>query len=174
MKPFSVITWRLVFIFFFLTSLSASPAQHVSAIQPNPFLVADLNTTPQHSYPYPFMPDGAVSYFFTYNYGQQLWIDKAPRLYQTDGTQAGTHIVKSIGPGDDSADTPQSMKYAKFGDYLFFSAYNGDHQAYEVWRTDGTTENTIAVPISSTDGGSLASFLLLTANRHCRQKHLVS
>lgn len=65
--------------------------------------------------------------------GRELWF--------SDGTAAGTYLVKDIvsGPGDSSI----SRMYAWDGWY-YFSVYDGVHGS-ELWRTDGTSAGTSLV-----------------------------
>lgn len=60
-------------------------------------------------------------------------------LYVSDGTEAGTQLVKKINPNGSSA----IYSLAVYNNQLFFSAnYNGD---YELWRSDGTASGTYLV-----------------------------
>ncbi|HMT96322.1 MAG TPA: CARDB domain-containing protein [Ferruginibacter sp.] len=64
-------------------------------------------------------------------------------LWKTDGTEAGTVMVKDINPGL-PASTPQF--FIEMGGYLFFTAYSaGNITNRELWRTDGTEAGTIMV-----------------------------
>jgi ELWxxDGT repeat protein len=66
------------------------------------------------------------------NYGNEWWV--------TDGTDAGTHIVKDINPG-----TPGSNPYATetniWHDKMYFGANDGVNGT-ELWVTDGTDADT--------------------------------
>lgn len=62
-------------------------------------------------------------------------------LYFSDGTQAGTHILKDIMPGVGGSD-PVSFKL--FQNKLFFTADDGS-AGRELWVTDGTTVGTYLV-----------------------------
>lgn len=71
---------------------------------------------------------------YTTAHGRELWV--------TDGTLAGTHIVRDIHRGEGSAflyDTPVLMQSA--GNVLFFAADDGVH-GFEPWRSDGTEAGT--------------------------------
>jgi ELWxxDGT repeat protein len=70
--------------------------------------------------------------FFRVNDGINGW-----ELWTSDGTEAGTYLVKDINPGTSSAD-PQN--FALFNGMLYFSANGG--QGMELWRSDGTAEGT--------------------------------
>ena len=68
--------------------------------------------------------------------GDELWV--------SDGTEAGTKLVKDIEPtiseyGDPYGSSPSNL--IEFQDRLFFSASNSE-QGNELWVTDGTTEGT--------------------------------
>lgn len=66
-------------------------------------------------------------------HGKELW--------KSDGTRAGTVLVKDIHPQDyDSA--PSDLTAA--GDHVFFRARDGVH-GQELWRSDGTAEGTTLV-----------------------------
>ncbi|MCJ8279168.1 MAG: hypothetical protein MJK14_04315, partial [Rivularia sp. ALOHA_DT_140] len=52
----------------------------------------------------------------------------------TDGTEAGTNLVKDINPGTESSDIAD---FKFFEDKLYFSAENGE-SGRELWVTDGT------------------------------------
>jgi ELWxxDGT repeat protein len=60
-------------------------------------------------------------------------------LWTTDGTVAGSHLVKDIQPGDKGS-SPSSM--LTVGDKVYFTADDGVH-GLELWRTDGTGEGTV-------------------------------
>jgi len=67
-------------------------------------------------------------------------------LWKTDGTTAGTVMVKDIWTGS-SGSTPQAGNPANFfqyGDVTLFSATNGT-AGNELWKTDGTAAGTVMV-----------------------------
>ena len=62
-------------------------------------------------------------------------------LWRSDGTEAGTVIVKDIYPGRDWSE-PASL--TDVGDTLYFDAYDGIH-GHELWTSDGTAAGTVMV-----------------------------
>src|SRR5215213_2150377 len=62
-------------------------------------------------------------------------------LWRSDGTRAGTVLVKDIRPGGYSSN-PSSL--AVVGDRVFFTARDGRH-GQELWRSDGTRAGTVLV-----------------------------
>src|SRR5688500_16423639 len=64
-----------------------------------------------------------------------------PEVWRTDGTPAGTTLVKDIRPG--AADSlPRSFLVA--GSTLYFVADDGAH-GEELWKSDGTSAGTLLV-----------------------------
>jgi ELWxxDGT repeat protein len=67
--------------------------------------------------------------------GRELWI--------SDGTAAGTTLLKDINPGAESSN-PSDFIITE--DYVYFFANGGLlPSGKEIWRTDGTTEGTVRV-----------------------------
>jgi ELWxxDGT repeat protein len=62
-------------------------------------------------------------------------------LWRSDGTPAGTVLLKDIHPGSGTSN-PAYLTVA--GGQLFFSAYEPTH-GIELWKTDGTTAGTVLV-----------------------------
>ena len=61
-------------------------------------------------------------------------------LWKSDGTAAGTVMVKDIGHG--STDSPTSL--TNVNGTLYFAADDGVHGA-ELWKSDGTAAGTVMV-----------------------------
>lgn len=64
---------------------------------------------------------------------------KGRELWTSDGTAAGTTLVKDINPGKYKGSTPADM--ASVGRRLYFSANDGVH-GRELWRSNGTSAST--------------------------------
>ena len=104
-------------------------------------LVKDIN--PNSSYGYPsgsnlYEPTvvGATLFFTADDgtTGRELW--------KTDGTEAGTVLVRDINPDANPFGGPGGL--AAVGPTLFFSANDGTTGA-ELWKSDGTTAGTVLV-----------------------------
>lgn len=82
----------------------------------------------------PHMPGGILFFAADTAHGSELWV--------SDGTTAGTHIVKDIIPGDSSGTTGlrQLMTYGR----LYFTAKDN-----ELWVSNGTDTGTYAINADS-------------------------
>jgi ELWxxDGT repeat protein len=70
--------------------------------------------------------------------GQELW--------KSDGTAAGTVLVKDINTGTTAASNSNPTNFTFFNNQVFFTASNGtDVNGSEIWKTDGTTAGTLIV-----------------------------
>ena len=70
----------------------------------------------------------------------------------TDGTTAGTHLVKDINPNSGS-----SVHFVSVGDTLLSAANDGTHGS-EPWTTDGTTAGTYLIKDINPGSGSAAAY----------------
>ena len=76
------------------------------------------------------------------NYGDELWI--------SDGTVAGTTLLKDINPNSGSS---SPSKFILYNGQIYFTAY--DYRGTELWKTDGTNVGTLLVKdINVTASGS--------------------
>ena len=104
-------------------------------------LVKDINPT-DRTYRYPNIPiiDNLTEFngqlFFVANdeiTGNELWV--------SDGTTAGTKLLKDINPEITSYEGSEPSKFTEFNGQLFFVANDGT-TGNELWVTDGTTDGT--------------------------------
>lgn len=62
-------------------------------------------------------------------------------LWKSDGTAAGTVLVKDINPGYNQGSVP--IDFFEFNGQLYFSADDGSTSGREIWKTDGTSTGTV-------------------------------
>ena len=77
--------------------------------------------------------------FFTADdgvHGRELW--------KSDGTRAGTVLVKDIDPRRATTTTKRPASLTDVGGTLFFTADDGVHGP-ELWKSDGTKAGTVLV-----------------------------
>ncbi len=126
-------------------------------------LIRDINGTPNGLSPGAPVVIGGVAYFTgtTINEGTELW--------RTDGTAAGTYLVRDIAVGTGSSNI---SSLTNFNGKLYFSATNVN-SGQELWMSDGTTAGTVLVwDINTNVAGSsspanftvIGSTLYFTAN----------
>jgi ELWxxDGT repeat protein len=106
-----------------------------------PFLVRNLGTTPfdyrQYGWapnPHPFMRSGNLLFFGA----TEPW--DGYELWKTDGTAAGTSLVRDIWPGGPTNQQPDLL-LADLNGTLLFNATDGV-MGVELWRSDGTADGT--------------------------------
>jgi ELWxxDGT repeat protein len=101
--------------------------------------------------PAEFVQVGDVTYFSasTPTTGRELW--------RSDGTAAGTHIVRDVTIGTGSSN-PQLL--TALGDRLYFVVQEPDHQGQQLWTTDGTAAGTHLVKAVSNGSASPPRFTL--------------
>ena len=129
----------------FICLLIFSTTAPVSA-DDGPLLVKDLNPAADpesDAYPAPVLVWQNLLYFVADDgvHGSELW--------QSDGTVAGTVLVKDINPTG-SADP---AAFTIFQDQLYFAADDGTH-GVELWRSDGTSDGTVLVKDIRPDSAS--------------------
>ena len=101
-----------------------------------PFLVKDIRPGGYSSSPGSLTALGNTLYFSANDgvNGTELW--------KSDGTAAGTVLVKDIFPSVSWSSSPRYL--TAVGNTLFFSANDGVN-GEELWRSDGTAAGTVLV-----------------------------
>lgn len=66
-------------------------------------------------------------------------------MWRTNGTAAGTTLVKDIVPGAAGSNEAEEYQLFSNGSYLLFAAQNAA-LGVELWKSDGSTTGTIALP----------------------------
>lgn len=82
-------------------------------------------------------------------------------LWRSDGTVAGTIMVKDIRASGSNSSSP--INFAKMGDAIYFQANDGIHN-YELWRSDGTGAGTVLVKDIKLGGASRPKELTVVGN----------
>jgi len=108
-----------------------------------PQLFVDLNTDTLSSTPRDAAAVGSTLYF-TANDGM-----RGIELWKSDGTAAGTALVKDIIPGSTGS---YPSKLTAVGGTLYFVASDNEN-GRSLWKTDGTAAGTVLVKAPSPDGG---------------------
>jgi ELWxxDGT repeat protein len=114
-------------------------------------LLKDINqsTGPGSAGTQNFVTANGLTFFVAIDapHGQELWC--------TDGTSAGTHIVRDIFPGTGS---PGLERITVVNDTVYFFANDGVN-GLELWRSDGTTSGThIVADIKKGAASSIPEF----------------
>jgi len=126
---FEYMKLKITLSLMFLLTISAS-AQRIE-------LVKDVNSTAgQSGSTWDHKPKAKLNGFFyfagTDGLGTELW--------KTDGTAAGTLLVKDILPGKKSS-TPRN--FVLLNNLILFSAFTDE--GYQIWKTDGTASGTVMI-----------------------------
>jgi ELWxxDGT repeat protein len=105
-------------------------------------IIADLNVFTNNASPSEPLTVGGLTYFFADDgeTGRELW--------RTDGTTAGTVMVKDIGRfGGGAIDSwvPDGERLVNVGNTVYFLADDGAFE-HGLWKTDGTDAGTVPVP----------------------------
>jgi len=113
------------------------------------------STTANSSDPH-LLTDVAGTLFFVANDGTN-----GMELWKSDGTAAGTVLVKDIAAGSTGSFTDASSLIA-IGDTLFFTADDGEN-GDELWTSDGTSAGTVLVKdIEAGSDGNLSKYTAFT------------
>jgi ELWxxDGT repeat protein len=103
-----------------------------------PFLVADINDGGNYYLPDSLGEMNGVLFFRASDpeHGEELW--------KSDGTEAGTVLVKDINPGPYGSLAFSASLSTEMNGTLFFTANDGVH-GMELWKSDGTEAGTVMV-----------------------------
>jgi len=111
-------------------------------------MVADINAGASSSSPGSLLASNSALLFSATDatHGDELW--------RSDGTTAGTFLVRDINPTGDS----DPISLVKLGGIVLFHADDGVHGA-ELWRTDGTAAGTFLVKDIDPAGSGYPDYL---------------
>jgi ELWxxDGT repeat protein len=119
------------------------PTLALTAALPTVSRVKDINTNPGDSFPQNVIKVGNTTFFTAYapTTGRELW--------KSDGTLAGTVMVKDINPGSNDSLCDHYLincylNFTAIGNVLYFIADNGVN-GKELWKSDGTVAGTVMV-----------------------------
>lgn len=156
----------LVIVLLYTISTSALIAQKIK-------LVKDIRTVenPEFgSYPASFIKADDRFFFTAYTdeTGRELWV--------SDGTDAGTRMVKDIMPGNSSS---VPIVQLALNGFLYFLADDGIH-GHELWKSDGTSAGTTLIKdlfpgftsSNPDDFTVIGNTIYFTANDDFDQRHL--
>lgn len=102
----------------------------------NPLLI-EFSASPFTSAPQSFAEVNGQLYF------QAAMRGLGAELWKTDGTAAGTQLVKDIVPGLDTGSYPTNL--TNFNGTLYFTATDPATSQQELWKSDGTAAGTVLV-----------------------------
>jgi len=122
-------------------------------------LFKDIYPGSSSSFPGPFVPLGGLLLFEAAD--STTGTGSGGELWASNGTAAGTVLVKDINPGSASS-TPRD--FAVLGGFAYFTASDGTNGA-ELWRSDGTLAGTtLFADINLTPGASSTPAGLVAIN----------
>ncbi len=159
--PSNFVLFNNVIYFFATTATYGRELWRSDGTNAGTFMVKDINPTGDCSiFSDPALFGPGVGFFANNNilfftaddgtHGTELW--------KTDGTEAGTVMVKDINP-DSGYSNPQN--FGAFGTNIFFSADDGIH-GEELWKSDGSGKGTVLVKdiVSGSESSSPGDFFL--------------
>ena len=94
---------------------------------------------------------GTKLFFTAYQPAMGLQPATGYELWVSDGTSAGTQLVKDINPDQTIIDRPQEL--TDVNGTLFFTSYDDGYYNRELWKSDGTAAGTVMVADLGIDPG---------------------
>ena len=129
---------------------------------PGTVMVQDIYTGNNGSHPHNFVQFNNELYFAAYTGSSN-----GDELYKSDGTAGGTQLLKNIQPGAGSGIMSNFYNIFSYGNTFYFLAYELSNFDNELWKTDGTTGNTVKVlDIYSGSSGSYPNSFVILPNDH--------
>ncbi|RFS17783.1 ELWxxDGT repeat protein [Emticicia sp. C21] len=126
----------------------------VSALNQLPYMVKNISAGANSSSPYNFVKLNDKLYFFA-NDGEN-----GVELWESNGTDGGTKIVKNINPNSNS--NPEELIVVN--NTLYFVTDDGVHGT-ELWRSDGTDSGTVLVEdINPSGDGQISNLTNINGN----------
>jgi ELWxxDGT repeat protein len=140
---------------FFVAEGNSSPGRELwksDGTEAGTVMVKDyLTDDPSELYP-DWLTDVGGTLFFS---APEANFSTSRELWKSDGTEAGTVVVKDINP-DGSSGSPTWL--TDVGGTLFFFADDGTH-GHELWKSDGTEAGTVIVKDINPDDSSRPTWL---------------
>lgn len=99
-------------------------------------LVKDIESGPGSGIGYDYSDGAVLAGIFYFRASDDA---QGNELWRSDGTEAGTYIVKDINPG---APHSAPFSFATMGNSVYFAAFSPS-KGIEVWKTDGTAAGTV-------------------------------
>ena len=119
-------------IYFFTPAGTTTELWISDGTEANTMFVKDILVGGESNYPRNFFAYNNKVYFSA----KDRENDFGHRLFVTDGTEIGTHLVTE----EDKAFNP--FNFVLYNNLLYFSGYDNEY-GDELWRTDGTAEGTL-------------------------------
>ena len=153
-QPMSLVTLGDLLIFSAIDGKNGREVWKSDGTAAGTAMIKNLQPGTEARYPVNIIAFNGEAYFDAL--GNALKPNPGRELFKTDGTAAGTVLVKDIRPGGSWASPGQ---FAVVGKALYFEAF-GNGTGYEIYKTDGTTAGTVLLKdIRTGTGNSTVRFI---------------